>query len=244
MFDEQVHESGDAQDDRGTFDPSLSDDPVARQTDWTQVDLDSASTLYTLVVVNPSRMEIRATLREQMFALTFALIGAATLVGLFAGWFYQGERPVEGFQFIFISGSGGLFLLVGVGMLYRGRKPIVFDKQKGFFWKGRRSPTEIFGSLAQAGRPGAYLPPDVARLEDVHALQLIYMRLPGPPGGFGARHGSNTDRYQLNLVLRNGSRIHVGFTSDVNELRDNAHALSGFLERPVWDATRASQARS
>lgn len=241
MSDKPVPESGDAPDDRGPFDPSHFNDPVAMQTDWTQV-VASGSFPKELVAVNRSRLEIRATLRDRMFGLTSVLIGVAVPAGVFPAWLSQGERSLG--DFLFLGVWSGLFLLLGIVMLYRGRKPIVFDKRKGFFWKGRRSPGEIVGSLEQARRPGAYLPPDVSRLEDIHALQLICTRLPGRRGRHGARHGSGADTYQLNLVLKNGSRVHVVDDSNGNRLRDNAQVLSRFLERPVWDATRASQARS
>jgi hypothetical protein len=44
--------------------------------------------------------------------------------------------------------------------------------------------------------------------------------------------------YELNLVLDDGSRINVVDHGNLERLRSDANALSQFLDKPVWDATR------
>jgi len=70
--------------------------------------------------------------------------------------------------------------------------------------------------------------PYFAKLEDIHALQLISEYCGGNDGSYYS--------YELNLVLENGKRINVVDHGNKNKLRKEANNLSAFLAKPVWDA--------
>lgn len=114
-------------------------------------------------------------------------------------------------------GSLGLFLVcLGVKMVYEASKPIVFDRRRGLFWKGKEPLTSPSRSEARDG----LLP-----LSRLHALQLLTR---GTKGGWV---------YQLNLVLEDAERIAVVCHGDGDSLREDVATLAEFLGVPVWDAT-------
>jgi len=120
---------------------------------------------------------------------------------------------------IFILSMGVLIATVGGYLLYVSTVPIVFDRRRRFFWKGRKAPDEVVEKSSLA---------HFAPLEDIHALQLIPEYFRSPKGSFYS--------YELNLILNDGRRINVVDHGDQNKLREDAETLSGFLEKPVWDA--------
>jgi hypothetical protein len=234
MFKKLIQKIRDIADGRKTFDPSLFGDPIAMQTDWTPANSGGANfRTHKLVNVNSRRLEFRATIGAKLFFLSVLLFGMIFLligVGILLGFVYQFlsgglsfdiETEIIPLLFggLIFSLFGLIFSFFGGYLLYDGITPIVFDKQKGFFWKGRKSPDEVFDKK---------ILPYFAKLEDIHALQLI------------SKHCSKNDgsyySYELNLVLENGKRINVVDHGNKNKLRKEANNLSAFLAKPVWDA--------
>ncbi|MCI5139081.1 MAG: hypothetical protein D3922_11850 [Candidatus Electrothrix sp. AR1] len=108
----------------------------------------------------------------------------------------------------------------GGGMLYFSTMPVVFDKRKGFFWKGRKVPYES-GNWRDRK--------DCARLGEIHALKLIAERISGKDRSYYS--------YEINLVMKDGSRIQVVDHGDKNKVQEDAKALAEFLGKPLWDAS-------
>lgn len=207
-----------------SFDPSSLDDSLAMQTKWTPVQRGGSSFLtHKLDFVNSSRAEFRATMRMKLFFLLFVFIGVVVFFFITRSFSSQGS-PFYGFT-ILLWLFPSIFVLVGGVGLFLGTKPIVFDKTKGFFWKGRKTP--------HRGAKRSSLK-DFAELEQIYALQLIseYCR----SGSSSNNHYSYFYSYELNLVLKDGKRINVVDHGDLNKLRDDAARLSNFLDKPVWDA--------
>ena len=204
--------------DHVSFDPSSIDDPVAMQTEWTPAKGGGANfRTHKLVTVSANRMEFRASIGAKLFYLIFLLAGMGILIG---GSFskFSSEAPsfdMETFIFLFL---GLVFVSVGGSMLYFGTAPIVFDKRKGFFWKGRKAPDQVLNKSSLK---------HFAHLEQIHALQLVSEYCRGNKSSYYS--------YELNLVLGNGQRINVVDHGNQNKLRGDATSLSSFLEKPIWD---------
>lgn len=202
-----------------SFDPSSLDDPVAMLTDWTPAKKGGASfQTHKLFPVDPNRLEFRASIGAKLFYLAFLLVGVGVLIGFSYSGLSSGEFSFD--MKTVMSGICGLiFAGVGGSLLYFGTAPIVFDKRKGYFWKGRKSPDEIFhpGSLKH-----------VAKLDQIHALQLISEYCRGDKKSYYS--------YELNIVLEDGKRINVVDHGNQSKLRNDASTLSDFLEKPVWGA--------
>lgn len=65
-----------------------------------------------------------------------------------------------------------------------------------------------------------------AKLADIYAIQLI-----------DEWCGDSSIDYQLNLILKDGSRINVFEVKKHEKIRDVAKEIAEFLGKPVWDAT-------
>lgn len=191
-------------------DPSCFGDLLAERTQWKPLKGGGASfQTHKLVSVQRDRMEFRASAGAILFALLFFLIG----VGAAAGAFLSEEQPVWGLAFF-----GLVFLSVGGGLLYFGSSPAVFDKRTGLFWKGRNGPDDVadLKSLKCC-----------VRLGEIHALQIIAEHCKGKSSFFS---------YELNLVLKDASRINVVDHGSKDRIRADAAVLAKFLGKPLWDA--------
>ncbi len=206
-------------DEAESFDPSMFGDPVAEQTDWMPAKRGGANfRTRKLVMVTPNRIEFRASLAAKIFFGSFLLGGMGFAVGVSVSHYSTGSFPLNPDTLVpLIAGIG--FAVVGGFLLYFGTAPIVFDKSRGFFWKGRKARDGVFHSDSTK---------DFAGLEDVHALQLLSEYCRGSKRSYYS--------YELNLVLRDGRRINVMDHGDSKKLREDAKTLSQFLEKPVWDA--------
>lgn len=189
------------------------DDPVARRTEWDTNSWGGANfSTHKLVRVGPGRLEVKASGPGKLFALLFIISGLGVLgVGLLG--------TVQGSQ----SGAvviGLLFVLAGGWMLFYFTVPVVFDKRSGRFSREARSSSPSVRRMARESS---------AALSDIHALQLLAAFVTDT-------EGENYYYYELNLVLRDATRLHVVNYSKKSRLRADARALSVFLGRPVWDA--------
>lgn len=219
MFKKMMEELRSLAGDRSAFDPSHLGDPIAMQTDWTPARGGGASfRTHKLVEVNSDRLEFRASMGAKLFYLFFLLAGVGVLIAFSASKFSSGGLSLD-MDTIMPMLIGLVFAIVGACLLYFGTAPVVFDRRRGFFWKGRKSPGEVidYRTLQHC-----------AELEKIHALQLISEYCRG--------NRSSYHSYELNLVLEDGKRINVVDHGDQNKLREDAGNISAFLEKPVWDA--------
>ena len=205
--------------EQNAFDPSQLNDPVAMQTSWTPAKSGGANfQTHKLVKVNTYRLEFRASIGAKLFYLIFLLVGIGVLIGVSFVKLSSGGLSFN-IDTIMPLAMGLIFTVIGGAMVYFGTRPIVFDKTKGAFWKGRQSPAAL--SMKQDRK-------HFAELERIHALQLIAEYVRGNKTSYYS--------YELNLVLGNGDRVNVIDHSNESKLREDARTLSAFLEKPVWDA--------
>jgi hypothetical protein len=208
-----------AVDEPDPFDPSMFGDPVAEQTNWMPAKRGGANfRTRKLVMVTPNRIEFRASLAAKIFFSSFLLGGMGFAVGFYVFHSSTAAFPLNLDTLVpLLAGIG--FSAVGAVLLYFGTAPVVFDKSRGFFWKGRKARGGVYHSDSLKHFAG---------LEDIHALQLISEYCRGRKSSYYS--------YELNLVLRDSRRINVMDHGDCEKLRKDARTLSQFLEKPVWDA--------
>lgn len=203
-----------------SYDPSLLNDPVALKTQWTPLKSGGSNfRTHKLVMVNPNRYEFKASLGAKMFYLVFFIVGiGVAVIPIYDFYTSGGELALDkGTLLPLIIGS--VFMISGGLMLYFGLTPIVFDKMKRYFWKGRRSAEMVYNK----GELKNYVP-----LDKIHALQLISEHIRNEKSSYYS--------YELNLVLEDGKRINVIDHGNENKVREDAHTLAGWLLKPVWDA--------
>lgn len=198
------------------IDLSSFDDPVAEETDW--FPLKGGGTnfkTHRLYKSDYNRYHFKATAGALLFAGIFATMGS--LIPIFI--LIKSNLPILSVESLGILSFGLIFASVGCYMAYRYLRPIVFDKQSGYFWKGWKEPKMY-------GRDN---PEDAIRLSEVHALQIIaeYVR----------SDKSSYYSYELNLILKDGRRFNVIDHGKLEQMRQDAAELSSFLGKPLWDLT-------
>ncbi|MBA4369729.1 MAG: hypothetical protein C0403_19050 [Desulfobacterium sp.] len=190
--------------------PSQFSDPVAMKAEWSP--MKDAGNLQTrrLVNVSPNRLEFRVTLEALCFYLFFLFGGMVP--------FFLVPWDVLSFRTVVLLLGGVAMSTAGGYGFYSGTTPIVFDRSRRFFWKGRKEPDALSGTIHQK---------EHVRFENIHALQLVTNY---------STDGRFDYMYEMNLVLNDGRRIHLVAQRNLINVRENAGTLSQFLERPVWDA--------
>lgn len=205
------------------YDPSVLEDPIAQQTEWSPAKGGGASFgTHKVETVDSFRLEFRPTGGALAFYGIFLAVGLVTLFGGGIAALTMADT-IEGAPQLglVIPVLVGLFFSVAGGLMMRkGSAPIVFDKRRGAYWRGRVAPHEM------SNRHGHE---HSALLEEVHAVQLI--------SELCTSKDSSYYSYELNLVLRDGRRMNVVDHGNHASIREQADTLSAFLEVPVWDAT-------
>ena len=206
------------------FDPSRFEDTVADTTDWGPAKRGGASfCTHKLVEVSPHRVEFKITLGAKLFAMVFLLIGLGMSIGFSFGLISRGKITFSP-ELIFPTLIGLIFAGAGGFMCYYFTRPIVFDRHKGYFWKGRGVTDDVIKELTM----GQDKKTVAASLGQIHALQLI--------SEYCRSNKSSYYSYELNLVLRDGERINVVDHGKLSRIVEDANALSAFLGKPVWNA--------
>jgi hypothetical protein len=201
------------------FDPARLGDPLALQTAWTPARRGGANfRTHRLAVVGPNRMEFRATIGAILFYLVFFLMGLGVFAAITVSWFSEAAVSFDLVMLVPLLISL-VFIVVGAYLFHTGTAPIVFEKARGVFWKGRKGPDEAIASR---------IADNFIRLDQVHAIQLIAEYISGKNSYYS---------YELNLVMKDGKRITVVDHGNRTGIRDDAKTLAMFLGKPLWDAT-------
>ena len=196
-------------------------DPLAEQTEWTPAAGGGANfRTHKLVVNDTQRMTFVATVGARLFCMVFLLIGLAVTVGIPFSQMRHGKLSFS-FDSIFPAAIGLVFAAIGALLLYFGTRPAVFDKRKGFYWKGRKAPDEVFDRRELK---------HCTELANIHALQIVSESCHSKNGSYRS--------YELNLVLKDGTRMNVVDHGNLGKLREDTATLSQFLGIPVWDSTQ------
>lgn len=204
---------------RDAFDPSVFNDPLATQTDWVPAKSGGANfRTHNLVTVSPDRLEFRASIAAKLFGMLFLLAGLGVMVG-FSAVNIQSGRAAFNMETVFPVIFGAIFTCVGAAVLYFFTQPVVFDRKKGFFWKGRTAPDEVLRKDSIK---------HFAELDRIHALQLLSEYCRGNKSSYYS--------YEINLVLTDGNRINVVDHGNAQKIREQAETIAEFLKKPVWDA--------
>lgn len=205
-----------------SIDPTQFNDPVALKTEWTPARKGGANfQTRELIKAAPHRVEFRPTKTALFLYTLFALsgIGFLGIIYFVLGFRYKiwtHDIDYHLFPLIFIA---LVFSTIGCFLLYFGTAPIIFDKMKSAFWKGRKSSEHVLDPKTLK---------DFIRFNDIYALQLIseYIR----------SKNYSYYSYELNIVREDGSRVNIIDHGKKDKLKQDAQTLATFLDKPLWDA--------
>ena len=199
-----------------TANPLQFNDPLAAQVEWGPLKGGGTNIrTHKLVADGLQQMRFVATVGAWIFYTIFLLVGLGLMIAMSIS---STSFKIETMVAILI---GLVFALIGGGLLYFGTRPIVFDKQSGFFWKGYKAPDQVFDKRALK---------HCTELANIHALQIVSESCRSKNGSYYS--------YELNLVLKDGTRMNVVDHGNLKKLREDTAALAQFLGNPVWDSTR------
>jgi hypothetical protein len=105
-------------------------------------------------------------------------------------------------------------------MLLTFRKKRVFDFQMGYFSVGKITENNFDGSIAKNMTP----------LREIRAIQVIGENCSGSKG---SRYRS----YEINLVLRDASRVNVIDHGNISQILLDAQQIATRLSVPMWDVS-------
>ena len=188
-------------------------DSLAQRIDWSPAENGGANfRTKRMHERGPSRIEVRATGQMTLFCALFIVIG----IGIGSAAAFTGRHDPLSLRTLVTILFGLFFAVVGAAILYWSRRPAVFDRQLGWYWRGSpklRTPGEIRRQR------------QATELANVQALQLLTEHVSGK---------SSYNSYELNLVLKDGKRINVMDHGDEAALSADAELLALFLGVPVW----------
>lgn len=200
--------------------PEIFKDPLAEKTEWRQTRSGGANfSTHKLVSNREYRLEFHATIQAKLFYFSFLAMGVGALYNLVLPDLLAEEILLtKGFTISLLACS--IFSILGVCLMLFFTQPVVFDKQRKEFWKGRASTSKPLHQQILKFFGG---------LDDIHALQLLSKRRNGGKG-------SNYNSHELNLVLTDGCRVNIVDHGNITQIRQEAKTLSKFLGIPIWDA--------
>lgn len=202
------------------IDPKSFNDSIAIKTSWSPLKKGGSNIkTHNIVGVDASRIEFRASKSAKIIPVFLIMVGIGLPVIFSAKPLLNGTFSLTLMTIPPILVGAFLLILAGI-FWYLCTSPVVFDKSEGYFWKGRNVPLkQAENSTLKNG----------TRLENIHALQLI-----------SETCWKSEDRsyrsHELNLVLKDSTRINVVDHGVKVNIRESALCLSQFLEIPVWDA--------
>ncbi len=189
--------------------PTLASDFKPETLDWTPLKRGGSNfKTHLLKVVDNNKVIVKPSVQLVLFCSLFMIFGAV-------------------FSILFIVNTGewipgligSFFFLIGAAMLYLIGNPRQFDKQLGYYWKGR---------IKQSSPQHIQRCKDHASLNDIVALQVIQEYVTGDKSAYHS--------YELNLVLSDGRRLCVMDHGNKQQLLNDAEALASFLDVPLLKA--------
>lgn len=197
-------------------DPSRFNDPVALKTQWSMISKGGAGFgSHKLNSVNENVLAFKLTWGVYLLSIAFLLIW----IGGSIGFWMNGTRDIAPYLILGVFGGAGVFIF------FSAAKPIVFDKEKGVFVKGKLSKGE--GDETGSSK--------VVKLEDIHALQVLARMM--------REYDSKTRTYrtymtyEMILVMHDATRKSVLCHGNRGQMLDDAETIANFLGVSVWDAT-------
>ena len=196
------------------------DDDLASRTDWERIKRRGSNIkTYYAVVVNTSLLRFK----KSFFMLIFPWL---LMIGGLVLFFFLNGKSFDVSHYSFDNDDQimkivvpGILFLAGLIRLLLFSKYIQFDKQTGYYSKGFRKRKDKY---PQEGKNRVHL-------DRIYAIQIVSKIVRNSKRRFRS--------YELNLVLKDNSRVNVIDHSNQTSIRNDAELLSRFLKVPVWDIT-------
>lgn len=167
------------------------------------------------ISINPQgNLEFQASTSSKIFAGVFMiwglLFGLIILLSLFGS-------PNIDFTIIFSFIPAAIFIGIGYIMYRYISQPIIFDKQVGYFYKGK--PQMTYGMIDPINT-------NMIPLSSIYALQIVSERV--------STKNSSFLSYEINLILSDKKRVNVVDYGNLEKIQADAKQLGEYLWVSVW----------
>ncbi|WP_139957496.1 hypothetical protein [Flavicella sediminum] len=191
-------------------------DPIANITEWTPLNLGGTSFCTHTAVQKDRKIVFEKTILFHVFPWFFVFFP------MFVGYkiFQNEQNQLSSNNLIGVYFGCGLFILIGIWLFLYNRKKIKFDKNLGYYSKGKIKRSTSLAPIEENK--------NCIQLSKIHALQIVSEYVTGDENSYYS--------YELNLVLKTGKRLHVIDHGSLYVLRKDTKLLSEFLKIPIWDA--------
>ena len=185
---------------------------VADKTYWQPMRPGGASfQTHQLLTLSHDKLLLKSSGQVKAFFMVFILVGLNGVIFSLlkhvqkSGIEASLNNPLQMVESLFSTGL--IFVIVGLvlGSIY-GSLNTLFDKEAGLLTNKNSS----------------------APLHEVHALQIIEETVGGSKGGV-------FKSYELNVIQKNGERIHLMDHGNYLAINSDAEKLAGFLSVPIWE---------
>ncbi len=204
-----------------SIDPEVFNHPLAQKTDWHPLKGGGTNFgTHRLDHSNSDLLMFKATKGAYVFSGIFTGVGVlGLLIPLLA---FMGMENKEWGLLLFGIFFGGVFLTAGLLLFKFMTKPAVFDTFYGYFYKGKKRPTDHIGLNRDDKNP-------MVKLSDVKAIQILRERISSKNGSYYS--------YEINLVLADASRVNVVDHGKHTAIIEDAETLATALGIPLWDGS-------
>lgn len=138
---------------------------------------------------------------------------------------------------IFLLPFSIIFILWGRFLFYYITQSFIFDFQNWYFYDLRRQ-KNFYKYWQQEQYRKKIIP-----LNEIHALQIIneqveYTSNEEDEDGYTRSYSVNFKSYELNLILKDSSRINILDHNNLDEIRNNAEIIANKLWVKIYDITQ------
>lgn len=206
-------------------DPSSFNDPLALKVSWEPLKGGGTNfRTHKAMLVRSDRFEFRTTLLMKLFPLFFIVIPSLVLFAFVKETINREGKLVFQGNLLFVVPVALIFFAVAGYMIFLSHKAIIFDRNYGYFWKGKSDKQGMVINPADQK--------ESVKLSEIHALQIVSEWVSG-----SGKNNRPYKSYELNLVLKSGERMNVIDHGNRVKLVEDATMLAQFLNVPLWDRT-------
>ena len=206
--------------------PPWADDPIATSIEWTGTAAfgsdgvaNPKGAVVRLGTVSASRLEFHPP-SPRTWHVVMLFIGVVTSIILFLNTGSLTTALLVPFICLMLSVLAEVYTRSIADRL-------TFDKQLGAYWRGKTVPSPLTGTESTER---------VGRISDVYALQLVSTRryVGHPQMGVDGSGYKEFPTHELNLVLKDATRLSLVCDGDYGRLDRGAKVLAAFLQKPLW----------
>lgn len=192
--------------------------PLAEKTDWFPLKKGGSNFgTHYLDTSQRDRLVFKLSKGGLAFISVFAVVGVLGLIIPVVFFFYEENKE---WTFLLLALLfGGVFSAASLFMYKMMAKPRVFDTFYKEYYSGKTKPHDL---IKDEKNP-------LISFRDIVALQIIKEYVKSDKSSYYS--------YELNLVLKDASRVNVVDHGKINQMREDAKKLSMHIGVPLWDAS-------